>query len=194
MHNVDKEFQFRIGMTFANEEEAYKTYNAYAISKGFGVRKGQKANNSKGILRTCTYLCNCEGHSPSIPPHEQRDVYRTVKRTGCEACIKFKIENRVWIVDKFKDVHNHPFIDDKQKHLIRSYRHMTNTNKSILTSMARAGIRATKSYSYLSGEAGGQENIGFTLRDCQNFLQSKRRNLISAGDCQTLINHFNCLQ
>lgn len=169
MHNVDKEFQFRIGMTFANEEEAYKTYNAYAISKGFGVRKGKKANNSKGILRTCTYLCNCEGHSPSIPPHEQRDVYRTVKRTGCEACIKFKIENKVWIVDKFKDVHNHPFIDDKQKHLIRSYRHMTNTNKSILTSMAGASIRATKSY-------------------------SKRRNLISAGDCQTLINHFNCLQ
>ncbi|KAL3719104.1 hypothetical protein ACJRO7_004107, partial [Eucalyptus globulus] len=115
-------------------------------------------------------------HSPSIPPHEQRDVYRTVKRTGCEACIKFKIENGVWIVDKFKNVHNHPFIDDKQKHLIRSYRHMTNTNKSILTSMAGAG------------------EYWLTLRDCQNFLQSNRMNLISAGDCQTLINHFNCLQ
>lgn len=66
-------------------------------------------------------------------------------------------------------------------------------NKSILTSMAKAGIRATKVYSYLSGEAREQKNIGFTLRDYQNFLQSKRRNLISAGDCQTLINHFNCL-
>ncbi|KAL3740400.1 hypothetical protein ACJRO7_021649 [Eucalyptus globulus] len=104
-----------------------------------------------------------------------------MKRTGCEACIKFKIENGVWIVDKFKDVHNHPFIDDKQKHLIRSYRHMTNTNKSILTSMAGAGIRPIK-------------NIGFTLCDCQNFLQSKIRNLVNTGDCQTLLNHFNCLQ
>lgn len=35
VHNVDKEFQFRIGMTFANEDEACKTYNAYAISKRF---------------------------------------------------------------------------------------------------------------------------------------------------------------
>lgn len=114
MHNIDKEFQFRIGMTFANEDEVYKTYNAYAISKGFEVRKGQKANNSKRILRICTFLCNCERHSPPIPPHEQGDVYRTVKRIRFEACIKFKIENGVWIVDKFKDVHNHPFIDDNR--------------------------------------------------------------------------------
>ncbi|KAL1556680.1 hypothetical protein AAHA92_12269 [Salvia divinorum] len=28
-------------MTFVNEEEAYKTYNAYAFSKGFGIRKGE---------------------------------------------------------------------------------------------------------------------------------------------------------
>ncbi|KAK3437227.1 hypothetical protein EUGRSUZ_C01967 [Eucalyptus grandis] len=181
-------------MKFANEDEAYNTYNAYAICKGFGVRKGQKANNSKGILRACTFLCNCEGYSPPILPHEQRDIYRTVKRSGCKACIKFKIEEGVWVVVKFEDVHNHPFVDDKQKHLIRSYRHITNTNGSILTSLVGAGVRATKAYSYLSGEAGGQEIVGFTLRDCHNFLQSKRRAFITAGDCQSLINHFNCLQ
>ncbi|KAF8020194.1 hypothetical protein BT93_G0786 [Corymbia citriodora subsp. variegata] len=181
-------------MVFADENEAYNTYNAYAICKGFGVRKGQKTNNSKGVLRRCTFVCNCEGHSPPISPHKQRDVYRTVKRTGCQACIKFKIEDGVWEVTKFEDVHNHPFIDDKQKHLIRSYRHITDTSKGILTSMTEAGIRATKAYSYLCDEAGGSNNIGFTLHDCQNFLQTKRMNLICAGDCQGLINHFNYLQ
>ena len=60
--------------------------------------------------------------------------------------------------------------------------------------MAEVGIRATKAYSYQSGEAGGPDNVGFTLCDCKKNLQSKRRNLISAGDCQSLINHFNCLQ
>ena len=60
--------------------------------------------------------------------------------------------------------------------------------------MAGVGIRAMKAYSYLSGEAGGPNNVEFTLHDCQNFLQSKRRNLISAGDCQSFINHFNSLQ
>ncbi|KAF7849211.1 hypothetical protein BT93_L1081 [Corymbia citriodora subsp. variegata] len=158
-------------MVFADENEAYNTYNANAICKGFGVRKGKKANNGKGVLRICTFICNCEGHSPPIPPHEQRDVYRIVKRIGCQACIKFKIEDGVWEVTKFEDVHNHPFIDDKQKHLIQSYRHIMDTSK-----------------------AGGSNNIGFILRDCQNFLQSKRRNLICAGDCQGLINHFNYLQ
>ena len=115
----------------------------------------EKQTLVKEILRTCTFLCNCEGYSPPIPSHEQRDVYRTVKRTRCQACIKLKIENRVWIVDKFKDFHNHAFIDDKQKYLIRLYWHMNYTNKSILTLMVGAGIRATKAYSYLSGEAGG---------------------------------------
>ncbi|KAL3745549.1 hypothetical protein ACJRO7_014632 [Eucalyptus globulus] len=182
-HNVNEEFEFRIGMVFTNENEAYNTYNAYAICKGFGVRK-----------RTKSEQYNCEGHSPPIPPHEQRNVYRTVKRTRCQACIKFKIKNGVWEVTKFEDVHNHPFIEDKQKHLIRSYRHITDTSKGILTSMTGAGIRATKAYSYLCDEAGGANNIGFTLRDCQNFLQSKRMNLINVGDCQRLINHFNCLQ
>ncbi|KAF8020154.1 hypothetical protein BT93_G0762 [Corymbia citriodora subsp. variegata] len=166
-------------MTFANEDEAYNTYNAYAICKGFGVRKGQRANNR---------------HSPPILPHEQRDVYRTMKRTGCKACIKFKIEDGVWVVVKFEEVHNHPFVGDKQKHLIRSYRHITDTNRSILASLTRAGVRATKAYLYLSSEAGGQENVGFTLRDFQKILQSKRRNLIIARDCQNLINHFNFLQ
>lgn len=164
------------------------------FAKDLECEKDKKTNNSKGVLRRCTFVCNCEGHSPSIPPHEQRNIYRTVKRTGCEACIKFKIENGVWEVTKFEDVHNHPFIEDKQKHLIRSYRHITDTSKGILTSMTGAGIRATKAYSYLCDEAGGANNIGFTLRDCQNFLQSKRRNLIDAGDCQKLINHFNYLQ
>ncbi|XP_048137295.1 protein FAR1-RELATED SEQUENCE 5-like isoform X2 [Rhodamnia argentea] len=194
VRDADKEFEFRIGMTFANEEEAYNTYNAYAIGKGFGVRRGQKANNSKGILRTCTFLCNCEGYSPPILPHERRDVYRTVKRTGCKACIKFKIKDGVWTVTKFEEVHNHPFIGDEQKHLLRSYRHITNTNGSILTSLTGAGTRATKAYSYLSGEVGGHENVALMHRDCQNCIRSKRRDLISAGDCQSLIDHFNCLQ
>ncbi|KAF7848065.1 hypothetical protein BT93_L2326 [Corymbia citriodora subsp. variegata] len=139
-------------MVFADENEAYNTYNAYAICKGFGVQKRQKTNNSKGVLRRCTFVYG------------------------------------VWEVTKFKDVHNHYFIDDKQKHLIQSYRHITDTNKGILTSMTGAGIRAIKAYSYLCDEAGGSNNIGFTLRDCQNFLQTKRRNLICAG--QRLTNVF----
>lgn len=51
-----------------------------------------------------------------------------------------------------------------------------------------------KPYSYLAKEVGGVQNVGFTSRDCQNFLQSKKSNLITGGDAQTLLNHFKSMQ
>ncbi|KAG6410787.1 hypothetical protein SASPL_128856 [Salvia splendens] len=180
-------------MTFTNEEEAYQAYNAYAFSKGFGIRKGKKFYNRKNELRGCTFLCCCEGYS-EFAPSDDRKTERSLKRCGCMARIRFHIEGGVWEVVEFNDFHNHPFVEDNQKHLIRSCRKITETKGGILNTMVESGIKATEAYSYLTNEAGGAQNVGFTLQDCRNFLQSKRMNLISAGDCQSLLKHLQSLQ
>ena len=56
--------------------------------------------------------------------------------------------------------------------------------------MVGAGIKATKSYSFLAKEVGGANNLGFLRRDCQNFLRTIRKEIIEAGDGQSIINHF----
>ena len=50
MRDMEKYDEFAVGMVFPNELEAYDKYVAYAISKGFGVRKGNMFKNGKGEL------------------------------------------------------------------------------------------------------------------------------------------------
>ncbi|KAI3411366.1 uncharacterized protein J3R85_018081 [Psidium guajava] len=47
MRDMEKDFEFTIGMIFSNEAEAYHKYVAYAIGKGFGVRKENLSRNRK---------------------------------------------------------------------------------------------------------------------------------------------------
>ncbi|KAJ4845117.1 hypothetical protein Tsubulata_037333 [Turnera subulata] len=71
MHHVNDDFSFKVGMFFNSEDEAYNTYNAYAIKKGFGVRKGQKHYDKHGELIRRELVCSCEGHSSVRAPHEE---------------------------------------------------------------------------------------------------------------------------
>ncbi|XP_015168765.1 protein FAR1-RELATED SEQUENCE 5-like [Solanum tuberosum] len=59
--------------------------------------------------------------------------------------------------------------------------------------MIDVGIRTKKAVRYLQNEAGGIENAGFIEQDAHNFVQAHKRNMISSGDAQTLINHFRHL-
>ena len=73
--------------------------------------------------------------------------------------------------------------------------------------MVCSGIKATKSYSFLSKELlffffffffwgtlskelGGANNVGFSRWDCHNFLQTKRKEIMEVGDGQSIINYF----
>ena len=67
---------------------------------------------------------------------------------------------------------------------------MLSTHGTIIETMVSSSIKATRSYSFLSKELGGANNVGFLRRDCHNFLHTKRKQLIEAGDGQSVINHF----
>ena len=60
--------------------------------------------------------------------------------------------------------------------------------------MVCSGIKATKSYSFLSKELGGANNVGFSKWDCLNFVQTKRKEIMEADDGQSIINHFKYKQ
>ena len=56
--------------------------------------------------------------------------------------------------------------------------------------MVNAGISTKNAYSYLTKEVGRSENVGFTERDCYNHVNMQKIIMISAGDAQSLSNHF----
>ncbi|KAL3724836.1 hypothetical protein ACJRO7_029926, partial [Eucalyptus globulus] len=180
-------------MIFASELEAYNKYVAYAIGKGFGVRKSKTRKNDKGEITRRIFVCNCAGYSVNSSDQEKK-YERPEVRCGCPAFIKFKVENGVHEVVEYVSEHNHEFIPEHQRQLIRCGRMISNICKGVLVDMAKAGIGGTMAYKFLANEAGGSQNLGFILRDCQNFLQSERSNLIEGGDCQNLLNHFHSMQ
>ncbi|KAF3620441.1 hypothetical protein FXO38_32351 [Capsicum annuum] len=192
--NTSKNFIFEIGMKFNSEEESYNAYNSYAVAKGFSVQNGGNTNNVKGETTRRLFLCSCEGQSDKLFPFQERKRQRLEYRCGCMVHIKFKISNEIWKVCEFNDVHSYPMIEDNLKHFIHSNRRLTNATKNILGSMIDASIRTKKVVRYIQYEAGGVENVGFIEQDAHNFVQAHKRNMISSGDAQTLINYFMHLQ
>ncbi|KAF8036156.1 hypothetical protein BT93_C1991 [Corymbia citriodora subsp. variegata] len=161
--------------------------------KGFGVRKGNLARNTKGEITRRTFVCNCEGYSVSSADEEKKFEKFEV-RCGCLAHIKFKVDDGILEVIEYISDHNHAFIPENQRHLIRCGRIMSETCNGVLADMVKAGIGGISAYKFLANEVGGSKNLGFNLHDCQNYLQTKRSEIITGGDCQNLLNHFHSME
>ena len=74
--------------------------------------------------------------------------------------------------------------------MLRSGHHISKPKASVIESMVNAGISTKNVFSYLTEEVGGSENVGFTIRDCYNYMNMQRMSLISVGDAQNLLNYF----
>ena len=164
-------------------------YNEYALNKGFSIRKGV-TRKTDGVLRQREFLCSKQGHKEFENPCDYKKYSKLDTRTGCQARIRFDIENGIWSVSHFNDEHNHEFASPEERCNLRSGRKVLSTHGTIIETMVSLGIKATRSYSFLSKELGGANNVGFLKRDCHNFLHTKRKQLIEAGDRQSVINHF----
>ena len=94
------------------------------------------------------------------------------------------MKNDIWTVSHFNDIHTHEFASPEERCNLRSSRKVHGRHGNILNNMVGAGIKATKSYSFLAN------NLGFLRQDCHNFLRTVRKEIIEAGDGQSIINHF----
>ncbi|KAF7851608.1 LOW QUALITY PROTEIN: hypothetical protein BT93_L3491 [Corymbia citriodora subsp. variegata] len=147
------------------------------------------------ILYVCfvKYILFSYGYSASSAD-EKKKFEKFEVRCGCLAHIKFKVDDGIFEVIKYISDHNHAFIPENQRHLIRCGRIMSETCKGVLADMVKAGIGGTSTYKFLANEARGSKNLGFNLRDYQNYLQIKISEIITGGDCQNLLNHFHSME
>ncbi|KAA8535731.1 hypothetical protein F0562_030767 [Nyssa sinensis] len=156
--NDENDFDLKVGMQAYSEDEAYKLYNNYAISKGFSVRRGKKRYiEHTRVVRQQMFLCSCEGFSDE-DAYKDKKVERLLIRTGCKARVIFKVENGVYELIQFISEHNHPFVNPEQRHLLRSAPKIMDSSAGVINSMSKYGIRARKAYSCLAREADGTQN------------------------------------
>lgn len=96
---------------FRDGDEAYNAYDAYALAKGFGIRKGKtsKSRTDQTIIRR-QYLCNKDGRKRVDKRSEGHDI-QFLRDTRCDCPAKIEVvlnDMSEWVLVKFIAEHNHP--------------------------------------------------------------------------------------
>ena len=135
-------------------------------------------------------MCSKQGFKEFEDLFDVKKYNHLETRACCCARIRFDVKNDIWTVSHFNGIHTHEFATPEERCNLRLGRKVHSRHGIILSNMVVVGIKATKSYSILAKEVGGANNLGFLKLDCHNFLWTIRKEIIAAGDGQSIINHF----
>ena len=112
-------------------------------------------------------------------------------RCGCEAQMVINHQRSgKYRITLFEAKHNHEVVTPRSKHKLPSQRKILVAQAVEAELTNRSGIRQKLVFDFMSKQAGGRENLGFTLKDISNHLQSKRMREMKEGEAFTLIHYF----
>ena len=183
-----------LGRTFFTSSDAYKFYNEYSLSKGFGIRKHQlyRYNDTNKVYRRI-FSCNKEGFKDMNDKRQLRDDVkrRCITRTGCKALMQVTLSSQgEWVVDKFSNEHNHPFDSPSKviKQRSHSIFHRSNECKDVVTLLSKAGMKPSEITKIVNAFRGGEEDQ-LTRVQCSAIVSEERKcNL--GKECHGIIIHF----
>ncbi|XP_065871093.1 protein FAR1-RELATED SEQUENCE 5-like [Euphorbia lathyris] len=176
-----------IGFVVHGEAEAFNLYNNYAIRTGFSVRKSKKRYDINKNIRQREYRCSKAGYRLDDKYFSPKQCRTLETRNGCEAMIRFSVDDGKWTVSKFVSNHNHELALPSEIHMLRS-------NKNVIPlrtirSKVDAGT-STDSFLYMSKEARRDEYLGLTKKNRCDYVNQTNNLSIEAGDSQSLLDYF----
>lgn len=104
---------------------------------------------------------------------------------------KRQLPSSPFMIDRFVTEHNHETASPKKRHLLRSARLIPKTKGLVIENTVNAGIKSTTTYSYLTEEAGWTDMLGYSKKDCFNFIHQLMKSKVEVGDAQSVVNKFN---
>ncbi|KAI9157294.1 hypothetical protein LWI28_020011 [Acer negundo] len=178
--NGEDDGELKVGMKVHSDKAAYDLYNAYALKKGFSIRKWHIRRDATNNIRQREFVCSKEGIYKDQDLCEVKKLNRLDTRTGCKAMIRFIVDNGVWTISHVNSEHNHELAKSEEKQFLRSGQKISCAHGDVVSSMVGAGIGPTKAYFYLANEAGGAENLGFLKKDARNYLQRQKDEMLES--------------
>ncbi|KAF2283941.1 hypothetical protein GH714_017430 [Hevea brasiliensis] len=91
----------------------------------------------------------------------------------------------MWQISKVISSHNHE-LEPSMSRLMVAHRSLNMDMKRRLEANDIAGIRPAKSIRLLEVQAGGPENLSCLSKDCQNFIERKRRLRLGDGNAEAI--------
>ncbi|XP_052110099.1 protein FAR1-RELATED SEQUENCE 5-like [Arachis duranensis] len=179
----------KVGMCFGTIEDANQFYQNYGKRVGFvtKIRFTRRVGKDK-VPKNQMITCNREGKRKSrVSPIE-----KTNPRTNynCPARISIRLNKEgLWIISKVCLDHSHPCDPEMAKLLTRN-REMTMHMCRVIERNDEAGVRPSKTYQVLVGEAGGFSKINLMEKDVRNYLSRKVRNVTEEMDAREMLKYF----
>ncbi|QHO00100.1 Protein FAR1-RELATED SEQUENCE [Arachis hypogaea] len=111
-------------------------------------------------------------------------------RCGCLArfVVRFVAYTGRWHVALFVESHNHDCLDPRLVGFLPTHRKMAEADASQMNNMKDAGISTPHIYAMLANQAGGYENVNYTLRDMYNEIARRRRHVL--GDARAALRYL----
>ncbi|KAH7665861.1 FHY3/FAR1 family protein [Dioscorea alata] len=183
-----------VGMEFQDKNEAFRYYLDYAMSKGFGVRRGHVYRSSCSQLITCWhFVCDKEGAKCMT---DKRQTGKTIQRrrdtrTNCHArMVVSRMESGVWTIKTFDDEHNHHLLCTPSKvKKMRSHRHINETCKNLMETLHKSRVGPSQMCRILNETLSNTGCALITRDDCSNHLKGVRNNNIGQ-ECMAIVKFF----
>lgn len=206
--DVPAEVKPLIGTFFKNYDAAVDYYNEYAKKAGFSVRRSTIKFNKKTINRYV--LCNkaglprkrvsvntmnppadnsmnpSEGNSTNPPVKQRRRSNFKVINCKARICLKGIRGSESFTLVKFIEGHNHPMLDDSDKHLSRGNRQLQVGDKEFIFKVSTSNFGATQAHRIHSLVKGGSSNLNGTVVDYKNFRRDLNK-YVGDRDAQMLV-------
>ncbi|KAE8655563.1 hypothetical protein F3Y22_tig00117026pilonHSYRG00209 [Hibiscus syriacus] len=170
VHNVDESDRL-VGQLFCSRDQAWHFYKGFAREHGFSARFRVSKVNTVDRQRA---------HTP-------------VTRTGCKARVVVTATNTndQWVISKSDQKHNHALCTSAMTPFMRSNRAVSKADIDEATTLKEVGVGTSQVMNYLTQQAGGYHNVGFTHKDLYNALQRGKAKEIVDGDVNALIAYFD---
>ncbi|KAK9665365.1 hypothetical protein RND81_14G107700 [Saponaria officinalis] len=203
IRKVEEEFMPRIGMEFEALEDGIEFYRIYAIACGFDIRKSSQKRFRDQTIRTKLILCHREGFGESkktknmvsMKPNERskkQDRVTTIRRFWCRAMIKLVFKSGKYVINQFREEHNHPLVLVKNREFQKLSRNLTLYHKQTIINNLKVNIGASKTFRICKEVANGYENVGASLLDFKNFRRQVKL-FIGDANAQIFINNLEKL-
>ncbi|KAE8683246.1 hypothetical protein F3Y22_tig00111213pilonHSYRG00573 [Hibiscus syriacus] len=193
VHNVD-ESDILVGQFFCSRDQAWYFYKGFAREHGFSARKGTARLEVERNVKTQEFCCSKEGFRVSkVNTVNHQRAHTPVTRTGCKAKVVVTATNTndQWVISKSYQKHNHALCTPAMTPFMRSNRAVSKADIDEATTLKEVGVGTSQVMNYLTQQAGGYHNVGFTHKDLYKALQRGKAKEIVDGDVNALIAYFD---
>ncbi|KAE8667701.1 hypothetical protein F3Y22_tig00112383pilonHSYRG00390 [Hibiscus syriacus] len=177
-----------------NVKPTKEYHEGFARKHGFSSRRGTTRLDMEGNVKTQEFCCSKKGFrvsKVSIIDHQR--AYTAVTRMGCKAKVVVTTINTKdqWVVSKSSQKHNQALCTPAMTPFMRSNRAVSKDDINEVIALKEVGVGTSQVMNYLTQQAEGYHNVGFTHKDLYNTLEKAKAKEISNGDVNALITYFD---